>query len=68
MLSETLRNELSSLTRVEKLRVVQMLIAQIADEEAPFTGQEYAVWSPYDAPDAAVALLKLLKSDGSEEQ
>ncbi len=57
---------LRSLPRVEKLRVVQFLIGEIAREEElqPFaSGAAYPVWSPYDALEAAVTLQDLLEQE-----
>ncbi|MBC8099350.1 MAG: hypothetical protein H7Y11_07900 [Armatimonadetes bacterium] len=60
MLSEILKVELQKLNRVEKLRVMHMLVEQLAQEEALLTGQEYEIWSPYDAPGAAAILTEML--------
>lgn len=54
MLSQVLMTELQKLTHAEKLRVVQMLVNQLAKEEAILTATEYEIWSPYDAPAAAI--------------
>ena len=62
MISEHLIEELRQLNRVEKLRVIQMLVNQIAEEEI-LTGTEYEVWSPYDAPGAAAILTEMLEED-----
>ncbi len=63
MLSETLITELQKLTHAEKLRVVQMLVNQLAQEENILTATEYEVWSPYDAPGAATILTQMLEED-----
>lgn len=46
-----------------KLRAMQFLVADLAHEEGALLppGTLYEVWSPYDAPAAADALLKMLK-------
>ena len=63
MISEHLIEELRQLNRVEKLRVIQMLANQIAQEEEILTATEYEVWSPYDAPGAAAILMDMLEED-----
>jgi hypothetical protein len=63
MISEHLIEELRQLNRVEKLRVIQMLVNQITQEEEILTGTEYEVWSPYDAPGAAAILMDMLEED-----
>jgi hypothetical protein len=63
MLSEGLKTELEKLSRAEKLRVVQMLVEQLAQEEEMLTAQHYEVWSPYDAPGAAAILTEMLEVD-----
>lgn len=63
MLSEILRVELDKLNRAEKLRVVQMLVEQLAQEEVLLTSHEYEIWSPYDAPGAAAILMDMLEED-----
>lgn len=63
MISKHLIEELRQLTRAEKLRIIQMLVNQIAQEEEILTGSEYEVWSPYDAPGAAAILLEMLEED-----
>ncbi len=63
MISEHLIEELRQLNRVEKLRVIQMLVNQITQEEEILTGTEYEVWSPYDAPGAAAILTEMLEEE-----
>lgn len=63
MLSEILKVELDKLNRAEKLRVVQMLVEQLAQEEELLTSREYEIWSPYDAPGAAAVLMDMLEED-----
>jgi hypothetical protein len=68
MLSEYLiEEELQQLNRLEKLRVIQMLVNQIAQEEEILTGTEYEVWSPYDASGAAAILLEMLEERPATE-
>ncbi len=51
MFSEELLTTLHKLSQTEKLRLVQILVNDLASEEtAPIQpDQEYAIWSPYDA-------------------
>lgn len=63
MLSQTLKTELDKLSRTEKLRVVQMLVEQLAQEEELLAAREYEVWSPYDSAGAAAVLMDMLEED-----
>jgi hypothetical protein len=61
--------QLQALPRVEKLRVVQFLVGEIAREEdvQPIVaGAAYQVWSPYDASEAAATLQNLLDQEKRE--
>ena len=65
MLSEQLLSELHKLSQAEKLRVVQMLVNELAAQEsgaapALVAGAQYEVWSPYDAFAAAKTLQSML--------
>ena len=51
-----------ALPRSDKFRLVQELIAELAQDEGLAAG-EYAIWSPYDAHEAATSLLHLLEED-----
>jgi hypothetical protein len=64
MVSVELLNHLRALNRAEKLHVLQVLVSELAQEEATLLrpGLAYPVWSPYDAHEAADTMLKLLKS------
>ena len=57
---------LRELPRVEKLRLVQFLVNELA-REAELTPLQphaaYPVWSPYDASEAAETLLKMLEQE-----
>jgi hypothetical protein len=68
MVSTELLNTLRSLDRAEKLHVLQVLVSELAQEEAHLLRPDmtYAVWSPYDAHEAADAMLKLLKAAETE--
>jgi hypothetical protein len=68
MISEHLIEELQQLTRIEKLRVIQMLVNLIAEEEAILTNIEYEVWSPYDAPGTAAILMEMLEEAGRQHE
>lgn len=68
MLSEQLLSELHKLNHAEKLRVVQLLVNELASDEALLTeafptGARYEVWSPYESASAAQQLLELLEED-----
>ena len=58
--------KLRALPRLEKLRLVQFLVGEIAREEdlQPFEpGAAYPVWSPYNAFEAAATLQDLLEQE-----
>ncbi|MBW4537247.1 MAG: hypothetical protein KME09_25250 [Pleurocapsa minor HA4230-MV1] len=56
---------LRGLPRAEKLKVMQFLIAELAQEEEPTlqAGATYSLWSPLNSHEAAHKLSQLLKSD-----
>lgn len=56
---------LKSLNRFEKIRVVQILINEIAKEEESFfeNGKQYPIWSPFESYEAAEGLMKLLEEE-----
>jgi hypothetical protein len=68
MVSIELLNTLRALDRAEKLHVLQVLVSELAQEEARLLRPDitYAVWSPYDAYEAAEEMLKLLKAAEAE--
>jgi hypothetical protein len=51
-----------ALPRSDKFRLMQELIAELAQEEGLAAG-EYPVWSPYEAHSAAATLMNLLDQD-----
>ena len=51
-----------ALPRQDKLRLVQRLIAELAEEEGLPEG-EYPVYSPYEAHEAADTLMRLLREE-----
>jgi hypothetical protein len=56
------------LPRADKLRLMQWLAAQLAQEEGvPLLSPdvEYPVWSPYDAHEAAATLAAFLEQEKS---
>lgn len=61
----TLRN----LSRSEKLKVMQFLIAELSKEEEPTlqAGATYSLWSPLNSHEAAHKLSQLLESDPTEQ-
>ncbi len=57
---------LRKLSRADKLRVMQFLVQELAQEEGLLqTAQSYAVWSPFEAHDAARTLLAVLEDERS---
>ena len=55
-----------ALPRADKLRLMQVLVSEIVSEEAiamPPTETPHAIWTPYDAYDAAATLLQVLDAD-----
>jgi hypothetical protein len=68
MVSTELLNTLRALDRAEKLHVLQVLVSELAQEEAHLLRPDmtYTIWSPYDAHEAADAMLKLLKASEAE--
>jgi hypothetical protein len=54
---------LRDLTRAEKLKVMQFLIAELAKEEEPTlqAGATYSLWSPVNSHEAAQKLGQLLE-------
>ncbi len=58
---------LHELDRTDKLRVLLLLVYELAQEEGALLqpGMAYPVWSPYDAFEAANTLLNVLKETES---
>lgn len=55
---------LHALPRADKVRAVQFLTSELAQQESQRVltdGAEYPVWSPFDAHDAATTLADFLK-------
>jgi hypothetical protein len=60
--------ELQSLSRADRLRVVQVLVTDLAREEGVTLleqGSTYPVWTPYGASDAAAAVCEALRKEGA---
>ena len=56
-----------SLSRAEKLRLIQLLAQDLAQSEEPASlepGQSYPVWSPHDANEAAARMRTALDAAG----
>ena len=55
--------KVQSLPRADKLRLMQFLVFELAREEGVALlqpGEEYPIWTPYSAFDAATTLLNAL--------
>jgi antitoxin (DNA-binding transcriptional repressor) of toxin-antitoxin stability system len=65
MITTDLFPMLKSLSRADKLKVMQFLIAELAKEEEPTlqAGATYSLWSPLNSHEAAHKLSQLLESD-----
>jgi hypothetical protein len=58
-----------SLSRLDKLQLIQLLAADLAQAEEPTpiaAGQDYPLWSPDRAYDAAAELLRVLEAEGTQ--
>lgn len=65
-----LLSTIQTLSRTEKIRLMRLLLDEIAREEekaAPPLATDQHVWSPYDAHEAAAALLEVLHKDQQEQ-
>ena len=64
MISANLLHTLQQLPRADKLYVMQVLVSALAQEELEVLKPDlaYPVWSPYDAVEAAHAMLAVLKT------
>jgi hypothetical protein len=60
----TLRN----LPRADKLKVMQFLVTELAQEDEPALqpGATYEIWSPFDSHEAAHKLAQLLESEAPQ--
>ncbi|MEY3221380.1 MAG: hypothetical protein RLZZ203_236 [Cyanobacteriota bacterium] len=68
MVSTEMLNSLHTLSRADKLYIMQVLISELAQEEINLIkpDQSYPVWSPYDAFDAANTMLEVLQAAKSQ--
>jgi len=68
MISIELLNTLRALNRGEKLHILQILVSELAQEEAHLLRPEgtYPIWSPYDAYEAVDTLLTMLNAPERE--
>ncbi len=60
--------KVQALPRADKLRLMQFLVFELAREEGITLLQpdeDYPIWTPYNACDAAATLLNVLKEEGS---
>lgn len=65
-----LMSQIQVLPKIDKLRLMQFLVAELVKEEdANFfvANQEYPVWSPYDCSEAANVLVNLLATKQQEK-
>jgi hypothetical protein len=69
MVSSELISTLRGLTRADKFYVMQVLISELAQQEMDLIkpDQSYPVWSPYDAPEAAETMLKVLQAAQTQD-
>ena len=61
-----LLSTLQTLSRADKLKVMQFLVQELVAEEEALSlqpGATYSVWSPYNSHDAAQKLAALLEED-----
>ncbi|ALB40845.1 MULTISPECIES: hypothetical protein [unclassified Anabaena] len=68
MVSTEILNSLHTLSRADKLYIMQVLISELAQEETNLIkpDQSYPVWSPYDAFEAANTMLEVLQAAKSQ--
>jgi hypothetical protein len=64
MVSPELISSLRELSRPDKFYIMQLLIAELAQQETDLLkpGQAYPVWSPYGADAAAETMLDALQA------
>lgn len=69
MVSLELISMLKGLDRSDKFYIVQVLISELAQQEANLIkpNQAYPIWSPYDAHEAADTMLKVLQSAKAQD-
>ena len=64
MIASELMTTLQNLSRADKFQIVQTLIAELAQAEPELISpnQEYPVWSPHNATEAATTMLQYLEN------
>ncbi|HSM82688.1 MAG TPA: hypothetical protein VLS96_13440 [Nodosilinea sp.] len=69
MVSPELLSSLRELSRPDKFYIMQLLIAELAQQETDLLkpGQAYPVWSPYGADGAADTMLKALQAAQTQD-
>jgi hypothetical protein len=69
MVSLELISTLKGLSRSDKFCIMQLLISELAQQEADLIkpNQAYPIWSPYDAHEAADTMLKVLQTAKAED-
>jgi hypothetical protein len=69
MVSSELISTLKELNRADKFQIVQILIAELAEQETDLIKPDlaYPVWSPYDAVEAADTMLKVLNAAKAQD-
>jgi hypothetical protein len=68
MLLSELLPSVHALPRADKLRLIQVLAADVASEDAldaPAPERPYPVWSPYGAVQGAATLLRVLAEEAA---
>ncbi|MGB0562321.1 MAG: hypothetical protein ACPGVO_11020 [Spirulinaceae cyanobacterium] len=69
MVSSELISTLKELSRPDKFYIMQLLIAELAQQERELIqpGQAYPVWSPYGADQAAHTMLDVLQAAKAQD-
>lgn len=69
MVSSELMTALRELSRADKFYVMQVLVSELAQQEVDLIkpNQDYPVWSPLDAVDAADTMLDVLRAAQAQD-
>lgn len=69
MIPSDLLSTLKSLSRLDKFYIMQLLISELSQQENNLIQpeQDYPVWSPYGADEAANTMLKVLQNFKSQD-
>lgn len=69
MVSAEFLSTLRGLSRADKFYIMQILISELAQQEADLIKpeQDYPIWSPYDAVEAADIMLKVLQASRTQD-